>query len=120
MGCLNGHFVSWGACSNVCNSIFFNVGSHKEDIFFDHLLWSLFQSSLHILQITIFSHVGPLWAASMYCIYTCLFIFIEKFSTLPGFEHGTSRPRYQANMLPTELSCLGSRVKVFIQNFTVS
>ena len=35
-------------------SLFFlNVGPSKEDIFFDHLLWSIFQSSLHILQITI-------------------------------------------------------------------
>ena len=39
---------------------------------FDHFLWSIFQSSLHILQITIFSHIGPLWAAFTNCIYTCL------------------------------------------------
>ena len=46
---------------------FFYVGSPKEDIFFDHLLWSIFQSKgTHIfLQITIL--VGPLRVASMYC-----------------------------------------------------
>ena len=34
-----------------------------------------------------------------------LLIFTEKFSPLPGFEPGP--PRYQADMLPIELSWLG-------------
>ena len=34
--------------------VFFYVGNPKEDIFSGHLLKSIFQSSLHILQITIF------------------------------------------------------------------
>ena len=36
--------------------------------FFDHLLWSIFQSSFYTYYNL--SHVGPLWAAFMYCIYT--------------------------------------------------
>ena len=38
-----------GACG-----FFFNVGPPQEDIFFDHLLQSIFQSTGYILQITIF------------------------------------------------------------------
>ena len=46
---------------------FFYVGPSKEDIFSDHLLWSIFQSTgTYILQITILC--GPLRAAFMYCI----------------------------------------------------
>ena len=63
--------------------------------FFDHLLWSIFQSSfIHITNYNL-SHVGPLWSAFTY--YICiqirtiqLLIFTEKFSPLPGFEPETS------------------------------
>ena len=64
----------WGPCNRrgwqrqPVIFIFFNVCPPKEDIFSDHLLWAIFQSSLH----TCCTHVGPLWAAFMYCIYTCL------------------------------------------------
>ena len=51
---------------------FLNVGPSKEDIFFDNLLWSIFQSSLTHITNYNFSHVGPLWAAFMYCNDTCL------------------------------------------------
>ena len=36
---------SGGQC---CTNIFFNVGPPQEDICFDHLLWSIFQSIVHI------------------------------------------------------------------------
>ena len=92
--------------------LFFYVGTPSGVQLFDHLLWSLFQSSItHYIQ-TIFSssymfHGDLLWAAFMHCIYTCLsdlwalpsFIFIEKFSPLPGSEPGTSPvlSRYATN-----------------------
>ena len=56
---------------------FFYVGTLKESIFFDHHLWSIFQSSTHISNYNL-SHVGPQWAASMYCIYTCKSKYWEK------------------------------------------
>ena len=51
---------------------FFYVGSPKESIFFDHHLWSIFQSSLHTLQVTFLHYIDLLWAAFMYCISSCL------------------------------------------------
>ena len=72
-----------------------SLGGHL----FDHLLWSILVIITHITNYNL-SHIGPLWAAFTYCIYTCLsdlwvlviqlLIFIEKFSPLPGFEPGTS------------------------------
>ncbi len=38
---------------------FCNVGPPKESIFFDQFLWPIFQSSLHMLQITILSWYRP-------------------------------------------------------------
>ena len=45
--------------------IFFYVGPPKEDIFFEHLLWSIFQSTSHITYHKF--PAGPLRVASMYC-----------------------------------------------------
>ena len=44
---------------------FFNVGPPKEDIFLNHLLWSIFHFNRYMLQIYI--SCGPLRAAFMYC-----------------------------------------------------
>ena len=45
-------------------------------IFFDHLLWSIFQSSITHYNYNFFKflhvHGDLLWAAFMYCLYTCL------------------------------------------------
>ena len=47
---------------------FLNVGPPKEDIFSDHLLWSVFQSTLHIYFTDYnFNFCGSLRAAFMYC-----------------------------------------------------
>ena len=43
-------------------NIFFYIGPPKEDIFLDHLLWSIFQSVLHITYYKL--PAGPLRAAS--------------------------------------------------------
>ena len=44
----------WAHCILSIFHLFFYVGPPKEDIFFDHLLWSIFQSTgTYILQITI-------------------------------------------------------------------
>ena len=67
---------------------FFDVGPPKEDIFLDHLLWSIFQLSLHILQITIFH------------------LFSLK-NSLPCWDLKLGPPEYQADVLPIELSRLG-------------
>ena len=45
---------------------FFNVGPPKEDIFLDHLLWSIFHSVLHITYYKF--PAGPLRAVFMYYI----------------------------------------------------
>ena len=49
---------------------FFNVGPPKEDIFFDHLLWSIFHHYNYNSQIL----DGPLRAAFVYCINSRLFL----------------------------------------------
>ena len=49
-------------------TVFFYVGPPKEDIFFDHLLWSVFQLAMHIYFTDYNFFVGPLRAAFMYCI----------------------------------------------------
>ena len=55
--------------SSTLNNTFFNVGPPKEDIFFDHFLWSIFHSVLHITDYKL--PVGPLRAAFMYCFNSC-------------------------------------------------
>ena len=85
------------------------VGPLKEDIFLTPSMVYISVIITHIKNYNLFSHVGPLWATFMYCIYTCLFdlwvllihllILIEKFSPLPGFDTGTSPvpSRYATN-----------------------
>ena len=67
----------------------------RTHIFWPHL-WSIFQSSTHILQIAMFSHVGPLWAASIYCIYTCLYYskVLANYHSVTGHfvRHSVKRP----------------------------
>ena len=62
----------------------------------DHLLWSIFQSSLHILYIT--NHAGPyVWAALMEsCLYISflLFIWLFHFSINSLFNFSIVLPRY--------------------------
>ena len=53
---------------------FFNVGPPKEDIFLI-TLWSIFQSSYTHFTGYNLSLVGPLWAASIYCTFACLYLF---------------------------------------------
>ena len=53
-------------CSKMFN---FNVGTPNGVHLFDHHLWSIFQSSIHDLQILTVS-LWPLWAAYKYCINT--------------------------------------------------
>ena len=98
-----------------------SLGGHL----FDHLLWLIFQSSLHILQITIFHMLklcGQLsctkWSTS--CVeprfYTAPFKLKFLFNYLFSLNNSRSYqdlnsgpPQYQADMLPTELSWLGFR-----------
>ena len=53
--------------SMIIIKVFFNVGLPKEYIFFDHLLWSIFQSSSHNAYHKL--PAGPLRAASMSCFH---------------------------------------------------
>ena len=51
---------------------FFMLALLRRASFFDHHPWSIFQSSLHTLQVTFLHDIDILWAAFMYCISSCL------------------------------------------------
>ena len=79
--------------------IFFYVGLPKEDIFFDHLLWSIFQSmGTYILQITF-----QLWASEgsfhvlhlLLCLFDMLWaLLFAVFSVLARFKFSISEVIY--------------------------
>ena len=92
---------------------------------FDHHLRTIFQSSLHILQITFFHMWDLCGQLFLYCIYTCLsdlwvlfmpvllfqcvnYLFsLENYHPCQDFNPGSIE--YQADALPIELSRLGCR-----------
>ena len=67
----------------LCKHFFFNVGPLKDDIFFDHHLWSVFQSSLYTCYKLQFFTCCTSVGRFMYCIYTCL----SDLWVLPMFVH---------------------------------
>ena len=52
--------------------IFFNVGPPKEDIFFDHLLWSVFRSLLHIKYFFSYFSTSPCEGRQLSLLFTLL------------------------------------------------
>ena len=84
--------------ADICCKVFFlNVGPPKESIFLDHLLWSIFQSSIHNHYKLHFFMLVCQSAEYILELYICikiptipLLIFTEKFSPLLGFVPGTS------------------------------
>jgi hypothetical protein len=67
-------FLAPHSCQKFETSFFLMLALLRR-AFFDHLLWPIFQSSLHIhiLQITVHRDIDLLWAAFfMHCINTCL------------------------------------------------
>ena len=81
-GTLCQRLVILSVCLSVTN---FHLNIYIYIYIFDHLLWSKFQSSLHILQ-TLQSFACWTSVGSFHL----LLIFIEKFLHLPGFEPETS------------------------------
>ena len=80
---------------------FFIVGPPKENIFFDPLLWFIFQLSFYtyykLQSFTCWTSVGSYICIQIQTIQ--LLIFTEKFWPSPGFEPGTSQvpSRYATN-----------------------
>jgi hypothetical protein len=77
--------------------------------FFYHFLWPIFQSSLLMLQITIFHDIDHLWAASMYCIYTVDLTFIWCWFS---FRLGVISPPYYVFFL-TMLTMFAISIFIF-------
>ena len=94
-------------------SFFLKGGPSKGGHLFNHLLWSIFQLSLHILQITIFftcwTSVGSFSCTSS----TPVFLTCGYSSQVPTCFN-VSLKLILTDMLPTELSWLGCEALSFV------
>ena len=80
---------NWTAEMLLLYYIFLKVGTPSGVHIFDHLLWSIFQSSIFTHYIIQFFK-PRFYSAPFKFEFNQLLIFIERLSSLSGFEPGTS------------------------------